>query len=223
MELSAVLLARVVYFVESADLNPRGAAFYPDIVTALVGRYKFQIYPQKPEDFNEQKGVTFSQGKLGDRVIEKVVIFNSGVTLETTSSTDDSEDLLKEALTWSAANLKLQYKPEMIKRKGYVSNITFFSEAPILALNPVIGTIAKKLSETVSGCMKLPYAFHPAGVYINIDSTVQPTPVQLFSIERRLSIPYSDDKYFSAAPVATDTHIELIKEFEQAALPPKMK
>jgi hypothetical protein len=104
-------------------------------------------------------------------------------------------------------------------RKAYVSQITFFSEAPILSLNPVLGTVAAKLGEAVSASMKLPHAFHPLGVYLNIDATVQPTPVQMFSIERRQNIPSSDGKYFSSAPVSTDAHIELIKEFERALQP----
>ncbi len=222
MELSAVLLARVIYFVESADLNPRGAAYYPDIVAAMVQRYKFQTYPQKVEDFNEQKGVVLAEGKLGDKVVEKVVVYNWGITLETTSSTRDSEELLEEALAWATANLKLTYKPEMVKRKAYVSQVTFFSEAPILSLNPVLGTIANKLSETVSANMNLPNVFHPLGVFLNIDATAQPTPVQVFSIERRQNIPFSDGKYFSSAPVPTDAHIELIKEFERAVQQPKV-
>src|SRR6266852_1851338 len=105
MELSAVLLARVIFFVESVDLNPRGAAFYPDIIRGLVERYNFQSYPEKVEDFDEQKGVTLTLGRLGDRTIDKVVIYNWGLTLDTTSSTDDAETLLDEALVWATNSL----------------------------------------------------------------------------------------------------------------------
>ena len=53
MKLSAVILARVLAYVESFDLNPRGKVYYPDIVRALAERYNFQKFPQALEEFNE--------------------------------------------------------------------------------------------------------------------------------------------------------------------------
>lgn len=216
MQLSAVLLARVIFFVESVDLNPRGAAYYPDVIGALVNRYGFQSFPQKIEDFNEEKGVTLVSGKSGEKVIEKVVVYNWGLTLDTTSSTSDSEELLDEALRWGADNLRLSYKPEMIKRKSYVSQITFYSDAPLLLLNPILGSISDKLAKTVSSNLKLAYVLGPRGFQISVDPEVQRIPVQVFSVERREGVPFSDRKYFSAAPVQTDVHLEIIKDLENA-------
>lgn len=216
MQLSAVLLARVIFFVESVDLNPRGSAYYPDIIQALVNRYGFQSFPQKLEDFNEEKGVALVSGKSGNRVIERVVIYNWGLTLDTTSSTTDSEELLDEALRWCTDNLRISYKPEMIKRKAYVSQITFYTDVPLLLLNPILGSIAERLAKTVSSNLRLPYVFGPRGIQISVDPEVQRIPVQVFSVERREGVPFADSKYFSAAPVQTDVHIELLSELESA-------
>lgn len=62
MQLSAVLLARVVALFEIYDLNPRGTLFYPDLVAGLVDRFRFQKFPQKFEDLNEQSGINFFEG-----------------------------------------------------------------------------------------------------------------------------------------------------------------
>lgn len=216
MKLAAVLLARVIFFVESVDLNPRGDAYYPDIIKALVERYNFLSFPQKVDDLDEQKGVTLATGKLEDKTIEKVVIFNWGITLETTSSTDNSEALLQDALVWSAKNLRLHYDPSMIKRKSYISHITFYSDAPLLSLNPILDVVGKKLGATVSANLKLPYVFHPQGVSFGVDPVEQRIPIQQFSVERRQGIAFSENKYFSAAPVPTNTHCELLEELEKA-------
>jgi hypothetical protein len=218
MQLSAVLIARVIFFVESVDLNPRGEAFYPDVIRALVERYHFQSFPQKVEDFDELKGVTLTVGKFGNKTIEKVVIYNWGVTLETTSSTGDAEQLLDEALAWGAANLHLHYDREKIKRKGYVSHLTFYSDAPLLSLNPVLSSAGETISKAVSANLKLPYVFQPSGILIGIDPEEQRIPVQRFSIERREGVGFSENKYFSAAPISTEVHLDLLANFEKVVL-----
>jgi hypothetical protein len=218
MKLSAVLLARVVFFVESVELNPRGAAYYPDIIKGLVERYHFQKFPEKFEDFDEQKGVALAGGKHGDKKIDKVIINSWGLTLDTTSSTRDSEELLVDALTWGAEHLKLHYSPEMIKRKAYVSHVMFYSDAHLLSVNPIFGVVAKRISKEVSDNLKLPYEFYPRGISLGIDPAEQRIPVQHFSIERREGAAFVENKYWSAAPVSTDSHLALIEEFEHAAV-----
>ena len=217
MKLSAVLLARVVFFVESADLNPYGQAYYPDIVAALVKRYGFLGYPQKLEDFDEQKGVTLSGGKFNDKTILKVVIYNWGLSLETNSSTKDAEALLLDALSWATANLRLNFAPEMVRRRAYISHLTFYSDAPLLSLNPVLEAVGEGISKEVLRNLKLDYRFQPRGVSLSIDPETQRIPVQQFTLERRDGAPYSEGKYFSAAPVQTDVHVSLLEEFERSA------
>ena len=62
MRLSAVLLARVIGFLEMNDLNPRGKVRLPAVASMLVDRFGFAKYPQKPEEFDETKGVEFVEG-----------------------------------------------------------------------------------------------------------------------------------------------------------------
>jgi len=217
MKLSAVLLARVIYFVESVDLNPVGAAYYPEIVAALVNRYGFIGFPKSAEDFDEQKGVTFLSGRLRDATIVRVVIHNWGITLDSTSSTRDSDNLLHEALTWATENLRLTYSPGMVRRKGFVSQVTFYSDAPFLSLNPVLTTVGERLSKEVAANLNLPYIFGPRGMSMGVDPETLRIPIQAFTIERREGVAYSEGKYFSAAPVSTESHIEILSQLERAA------
>jgi hypothetical protein len=215
MQLSAVLLARVFLFIESTDLNPRGAAFYPDVIRALVERYTFQKFPQKFEDLDESKGVVFELGKFGKKNIEKVTIYSSGLALDTTSSTRDSEEILEEALTWATEKLGLQYKREMVRRKAYVSQVTFYSGVPLLVVNPHLEALSRKVSEIVSANIRLKSTFAPSGILLAPDPESQTIPVSAFTIERRQGAAYSEGKYFSTAPLPTDIHLSLLEEFEQ--------
>src|SRR4051812_2824213 len=119
MKLSAVLLARVFALIQVEDLNPRGKVFYPDIVKALVQKCGFSKYPTKIDEFDESKGVEFTLGKWDDTVIDKVVIYNTGIALDTRASTSRSEAILNEALSWLSDHIGLVSVP--ISRKAYLS------------------------------------------------------------------------------------------------------
>jgi len=221
MQLSAVFLARVLLFVEAIDLNPRGTAYYPEIVRAVVERYGFQKFPQKPEEFDEAKGVTFEQGRAGDVTIDRMTIYDKGLQLDTTRDTNTSETILEEALGWATQKLGLVYKPKMVRRKGYVSNFTFYSDAPLLQTNSVLNDLSAKVSKVVSDNLKFAANFQPSAILIGQDPENQQIPTTLFSIERRAQTPYSEKKYFSAAPVPTHIHFGLVEEYEKTVLAQK--
>ena len=130
MELASVVLARAMAWVETLDLNPKGAVFYPNLTKARVARYNFQKFPQKLEDFDESKGVTFGVGRARDAVIEQLVVYTYGIVLDTRISTQESKRLLIEAFEWGCEELGLAYKPDMVKRWQYASQVTFRSNAP---------------------------------------------------------------------------------------------
>jgi len=127
VQLSAVILARVIAYVESIDLNARGKIFYPDLVKGIVQRFGFQKFPQAIEQFDETKGVEFYEGKIGNKTIQKFTVFNTLLIVETRSNTDDSKQILEDALAWAAEKFGLTYRPGMIKRFAYVSDLTFYS------------------------------------------------------------------------------------------------
>jgi hypothetical protein len=221
MQLSAVHLARVIFFVEAIDLNPRGAAYYPEIVHALVERYGFQKYPQKPEEFDESKGVLFEQGRISDVTIDRLIIFENGLQLDTTRGTEESEAILLSALTWATQSLGIVFKPEMVKRKAYVSQFSFYSEAPLLRTTPILNHLAENISAAVSDNLRTKTTFEPSAILIGQDPEGRSFPVSAFSIERRAQAPFSDNKYFTAAPLPTELHLALVSDYEGWALSSK--
>lgn len=215
MQLSAVILARVLAFVESIDLNPRGNLFLPGIVPQVVERYKFLQFPQTAEQFDETKGIAFAGGKLGDKVIDKFVIWNSLLVLETRSSTADSKKILEEILTWGAEKFGLNYKPEMIKRFAYVSDLSFYSEVPILDVSPAFAKLAIRTSNVLTDIWQEPVRYEPLNLSVGHDPMSRKYQIAPFTITRRAEAPFSENKYFSEAPLPTDKHLELLQEFEE--------
>jgi len=215
MELASILLARAIAWVEPADLNPRGAVFYPDLTRALVARYNFQRFPQKLEDFDESKGVTFGVGRLGDTVIEQLVIYHYGIVLDTKISTQESKRSLEEAFEWGRKELGFVYKPDMVKRWQYASQVTFRSTAPMTGANSAVGKLAAGVAKGVADTMGENLKYDLAILNLDYDQLTRKNPLGRFSIQRRDNTPFSENKYFSDAPLPTDIHIQLLEQFEK--------
>jgi hypothetical protein len=216
MQLSAVILARVLGFIETFDLSPKGKMFFPDMVPEIVKRFSFQKFPKSFEDLDESKGIEFLEGKIGDKVIQKLVIWNTVLVVETRSNTNDSKKLLEDMLLWGVEKFGLNYRPGMIKRFAYVSDLTFYSDVPLLSVSPALKTLAEKSSKALSEIWQEPVRYEPINLVIGHDPMARKYGIAPFSITRRAEARFSENKYFSEAPLPTDMHLSLLEEFESS-------
>ena len=216
MKVSAVLLARALVFVETVDLDPKGHVFYPDFVRELVARYQFQKFPTKIEELDETKGVEFIGGKDGNIVIQKMVIYNTGILVDTRENTTASLSIINSALEWGKSKFGLAYTPEVIRRIAYVSDLTFFSDVPINALNPALVKLSDKVSSAVTEAHQgTKFEFQATSLMVSHDPLKRKYPVASFTIQPRAEAPFSEHKYFSEAPLTTDLHIKFLEEYEE--------
>src|ERR1035441_4633206 len=171
MKLSAVTLARVLAFVETFDLNPQGTVFFPDLVAKLVEKCRFQKFPQTIQDFDEQKGVEFLSGTWGRINVEKLTIYNNGILLDTRASTSISEQVLSEALEW-AKEFGIVYQPQMIKRKGFLSSFSFYSDVPLLGQTAALTKLSQSLSGIIQERTGLNFTHQPTRLDFDFDRTM---------------------------------------------------
>lgn len=213
MKLSAVTLARTLAFIEIYDLNAKGKLFFPDVVQGIADRYKFQRLPKREE--YEKDGIIFEEGKIGNKAIKKLTIFDTLIVLETRSNTSDSKQLIEDMLQWGAAKFDFTYNPGSIKRFAYVSDLTFYSDVPILdaACQPLI-ELAAKTGAAVTEIWQEPVQYYPANLAVGHDPMARKNGIAPFSITHRAEARFSENKYFSEAPLPTDMHIAFLEEFE---------
>lgn len=218
MQLASVLLARYYGLVQIEDLNLHGTVYYPELTSALVERYGFTTYPTTPPEFDENKGVEFTGGRSHRWVIEKLVILNSGIYLDTTANTEVSQNLWLELMDWAVTTFGVTFKQEMIRRSVYVSNVTFHTDVPILAAHPVFEEIARITNAEVEGSYRYHLAYEPAVISLNFDPGSIRLGTAPFSVQRREGVPFEENKYFSSAPLRTDIHLELLQKWERAMM-----
>jgi hypothetical protein len=217
VRLSAVILARTLAFIEIYDLNPKGKLFLPDFIKAMAERYKFETLP-KPEE-RQEKGLIFQEGKIGNKVIVKLTIFDALIVLETRSNTSDSKQLIEEMLLWAAAKFDLTYSPGSIKRFAYVSDVSFYSDVPLLgAASPPLIELAAKTGEALTEIWQEPVQYYPASVAVAHDPMARKNGIAPFTITYRAESRFSENKYFSEAPLPTDMHLQFLEEYERDVL-----
>ena len=218
MQLAAVLKARCYALIQIEDLNPRGSVYYPEVANALVERYEFKKFPTKIEEFDESKGIEFTDGRAQGIVIDRVVILNSGIYIDTLTETAASEAILHEALQWLSEDFGLVYTPEMIKRRAYISEVTFHSIGNLLTIHPMLREIGRVTSAEIEENFGQSLIYEPAGISIMYDKLQTAFGPGAFIVQRREGVPFSDNKYFSSAPLKTDVHLRLLGQFEESVI-----
>lgn len=216
MRLASVDLARSIVFVSLEDILPRRRIFYPDFVKLVVDQFKFQKSPQGLYELDLPQGASFEHGKVGDIVVEKLSIYRNGFVVDTSSSTADSEIALQQILLWAVETLGINYRQEKVTRRSYYSQLVVYFELSLDVLNPALSTLCKQVSDMVTKQFGQPMQYETYGVTISIDPTSTKLQPGGFSIEKRKDVPFSEEKYFSGAPLQTEDHLKLLEEFESA-------
>jgi hypothetical protein len=213
VQLSAILLSRVIAFFEIADINPPGGFFFPEITKELVQRFSFQKYPTNFDEWSHEKGAIFTSGRLGKVAVDNITLFNNGIQVDTHAGTKESKRILEETLQWAGDKFGFQLKPNLNIRWAYVSNFTFYTDVPILSPTP-LQNLAERTSKAMSEITGSPIVYVPIIMSIGHDPLALKYGRATFSIQRRLDVPFSENKYFSESPLPTEIHLELLQQFE---------
>ncbi len=184
-------------------------------VRETAEQFHFQKYPQTLDEFDTQKGMEFVSGRLGKKTISKFVIWNNILVVESRFTTTETQEMLQEMLLWGTEKFKLTYSPEMIQHYAYVSDLSFYSDAPLLSLDPLLRRIAERIGSSLTKIWQEPILYEPFDLKIGHDPLARKWGIAPFQITRRAEHRFSENKYFSEAPLPTDEHIALLEEYEK--------
>jgi hypothetical protein len=208
-------LARVIWLFDLAALNPRGESFQK-VIEGITKKYQFVKAPQNLADLVEKKALSFTAGTFlnpkGVSVLVTLNIYPDGFVVDTMSSTNDSTAFLAELMTWLTKEFGLQVPPNI--RKGFVSQIDFECDVPMTKLNSKLEQFIKSIESVVRTADRKAWHFDVGAINFwteDVSSTSAPAMVKF---ERKISAPFAANHYFSQAPVETDSHKQLLDEFE---------
>jgi hypothetical protein len=210
MKLLSVPLARSLWFLDTAEINPRGTNIFTDLIPALIEAYEFKQFPKEGEDFKD--GMKFGLGTFTNSAENEVqvglAIYGDGLAADTYSTTKDSDEFL-EQVGKLLINVGYTFDPSMVRRKSYLSQVVVRCERQLSALNPKLEAFAKRIADAGGGKT----TFDCAVLEFWPDQTRSNKPAN-FSFQNRAGDAFDDDRYWSQAALPTEKHIELLQELE---------
>lgn len=214
MNLLSINLARSIWLAPIIDFNPRGIRLDNILFPFLIDIYKFKKYPSLTEHLDPSKGILFEEGEF--LIDEKsypiginLTIYPDGFVVDTRSSTNHSDAFLENTFNEFSKIFKMRAYQSIIREKLYVSEVYVSTEKSLEILNPKLKLISKYLSQNV----EKDKTFQVGGISFWPDQIAKQNP-RAFSFERTLNTPFSENRYFSAAALPTDKHLELLDKLE---------
>jgi hypothetical protein len=216
MELINIATARAVWLFDIAELNPRGKTLFPELFEWLKDEYHFDAAPQTISDLDESKALAFLRGTFQIKeeifVDVELKIFNDGLVASTCSSTHDTDAFLEDVLKSATQEFSLSYKPEMIRKKLYVSELNVRCARRIDSLNPKLSQFAARIASLIPAKPNVPYELF--GLSFSPVHGVSPLVISPFRFERKNNTTPDEQRFYSTAPLHTDGHLSLLNEFE---------
>lgn len=191
----------------------KGQLFMPLAASALVQRYHFQKYPT---DALADPPLTFTHGLFRDTAIQQLSIYNDGIVVESASPSDLLDDFLKDLFGWGESEFGLKEVPALRIARVYESALVVSMDIDDEKIMPWAAPAMKVMREKweKGGRPAGPIMFQ--GVRLTTDPTNRNITPITFNLERRANIPFERGIYFSAAPLSTTDHLEVLAQIEKA-------
>lgn len=194
-----------------------------ELVEAVREQYGFK---RAPDVTKPNEPIDFQLGKLksGNITIEQLVVTSLaqltsiGVAVRTT--TDDADLILDDLIGWVSE--KFGVDKTIAFPSAYHNQLEFAFDRPISAGFARLQEIGSMITNLVVGYgLKECPTFELGSFSMHFDTTktaaLKPLPT-LFAIERRVGSSWTDNKYFSPAPLKTKDHKAVLEQLERILL-----
>ena len=198
------------------EVRPTSGVYLPDVLSVIAERYSFVTLPNIQDALRE--GAKFGQGRFVDKgrtiEIKTMGLFSDGV-LVTTYNTNDAITVLDDMMSWVTERFGFRQPLTLRPRQLASSVIVEFKNSLDNALEAF-----QTLKTAFSGALHTHYGWsveiETSRVVVACDPTkLPPQRTAELIIERRTGMPFSQNRYFSAAPLSTESHLDLLEGFER--------
>ena len=202
------------------EMRPLAGVYMPSLLHGIAQRYKFAISPTNVED-SITKGAKFSHGTMTRQgqsiLVSDIGIYNDGIVVGALT-TDYADEIADDLLSWAVSAFSLR-QPTTQRPRTYGSNVVVeFDRLPRGSLKKY-----QRMSSRMSAALKASRGWDCEIGFQRLAFQADPTTLlphmtpatsTQFSIERRGGIPYTENRFWCAAPLRSTEHLEMLKEIE---------
>jgi hypothetical protein len=199
------------------EIRPPSGVYLPEVLLGITERYAFAVRPPNYETVVKE-GAKYKEGRLVENgktiAIKDLGFFSDGIIVGTWN-TDDSNTVLDDLIAWSTE--KFGFREQQTKlTKTYTSSVVVEFEADLDTALETFGHLKKNVSSAMREICGWDVEVKAARIALATDPTTLPQHRRVdFTIERRVGLPYAENRYFSMATLPTRKHIELLEELER--------
>ena len=224
MKIISIEVGRSTQLLIPDEVRPLANTYFPEMVGLLTERYGFSVQPSYSEAI--AAGAKFVGGRLigaNEKInIIDLTVFSNGIQVSA-ANTSDSDHILEDIILW--AENTLGYRPlQTLIPRLHESHIVVDFDNRADALIGIVEKLKSGFEKALAGAYGLQAPISLSGFSIGADPLQ--TNAQLpffagalrpeFGIVRRFNYPYSQNRFFSSAPLRTEAHIALLEELEIA-------
>lgn len=198
--------------------TPEGQPYLPDVIKAVVERYRFQSYPSTFDEMMSDPK-KFNIGEWNGVQIEDLSAYNDGLIVGGRCRTDVLEGMLEDLMGIMESQFHTRRIPSPNDGRFFESGVVVRFDQRILSKLDFLSVVHEDIETFLSGYGLGPFEYAPSGLISDSDPSKivgrRPLP---FSLARRVSVPYEENLWFSGAPLKTDDHIALLENVEAVML-----
>jgi hypothetical protein len=191
------------------EIRPKFGIYLPHFVTSIKERYGFVSWPK---DLSEavSAGAKFQHGRFivddTQVVIKELGVYRDGIVVDT-FSTHISDLVLGDLLNWAKDEFPLRERATPARRTYTNVAIVEFERNVERGLGK-LAAIGNLLAESLHSAYGWDYEYNVHRIAFSVDPLCIPQfrNTQFF-IERRLKNPYSENRYYSGAPMQTEREL----------------
>jgi hypothetical protein len=215
--------ARVTWLFPIEEFAPASGSNAPTLLAEIAARYDFKKMPEiTTRDDMAKQGLPFGLGKFKvdeERVtISDFIIYNDGI-VAIAEKTEWADAFLADIFHWVKDKFGFREITSGI-RKMYANTVVVDFEAPISRLISGYEHIVEILAAHTVTIMQNPAPMQFSRLDFELDKRdLKDGQVALpkFVLERRPGVDFSQERFFSTAPMHTAGHIAVLAEIEKLA------
>ncbi len=140
-----------------------------------------------------------------------LTIYSNGFIAQSTTITQDTDLFLEQTLLRLAKEGIIVYKPEMIRKKHYTSEVICRSELELMRF-PDLSKACDLISNFV---YKGAQPVGAVGILLDADPLAPGRQIR-FRFERREGVPTAENQFYSLGPLSSDQHQQVLDAIEEA-------